>query len=162
MKVSSRVHYGLRAMTELARAHGRGPVALSEIARVEHISLGYLEQLIAVLRRAGLVESVRGASGGYRLARPPSAITVGEIYRVLEGPIAPVECVEEHYLPGSCEREAACASRSIWRRVQLSIMQVLDSTTLADLARESPAALDPAFISVDSLLSSRKAMCTAP
>jgi len=174
VKVSSKAHYGLRAMTELARAYGRGPVALSEVARVEHISLGYLEQLIAALRRAGLVEGTRGASGGYQLARPPAAITVGEVYRVLEGPIAPVECVEASYVAGSCEREPACASRSIWQRVQASISQVLDSTTLADLCAAGCADHDTTFISLASIrrggpraacdtpagADSRKAMCT--
>ena len=156
MKVSSKAHYGLRAMTELARAYGRGPIALSEVARVEHLSLGYLEQLVATLRRAGLVEGMRGASGGYRLARPPSAITVGEIYRALEGPIGPVECLEDGYVPGACEREPSCASRSIWRRVRSSIEQVLDSTTLADLCDEG----DTAFISLETIeRGSGKAMC---
>jgi Rrf2 family cysteine metabolism transcriptional repressor len=157
VKVSSRAHYGLRAMTELARAHGRGPIALSEVARAEHLSQGYLEQLMATLRRAGLVEGTRGASGGYRLARPPAQITVGQIYRALEGPIAPVECADDGYVPGSCDREPSCASRTIWRRVRDSIEQVLDSTTLADLCQEPHAA----FISLESIeRSSRKAMCT--
>jgi Rrf2 family transcriptional regulator, cysteine metabolism repressor len=157
VKVSSKAHYGLRAMTELAQAHGRGPLALSEIARAEHLSLGYLEQLMAALRRAGLVEATRGASGGYRLTREPAAITVGQIYRALEGPIGPVECVEDGYIAGSCDREPACASRGIWRRVRASIEQVLDSTTLADLCVEPQLA----FIGLDEIgLGSRKAMCT--
>jgi Rrf2 family protein len=162
VKISSKAHYGLRAMTELARAYGKGPVALSEIARVEHLSLGYLEQLVATLRRAGLVEGTRGASGGYRLTRTPDAITVGEIYRALEGSVAPVECVEDGYVAGSCEREAACASRSVWQRVQMSIAQVLDSTTLADLCQDGCSGLEPGFISLDSIVGSRKAMCTTP
>lgn len=133
MKVSSRAHYGLRAMTQLAQAHGSGLLSLSEIARAEHLPLAYLEQLVAELRRAGLVEGTRGLHGGYRLSRAPEAITVGEVYRILEGPIAPVECTAEDYLPGSCEVENGCLSRSVWRRVQDSIAAVLDSTTLADL-----------------------------
>src|SRR3954465_12555996 len=108
-------------MTELARAYGRGPLALSEVARAEHLSLGYLEQLIATLRRAGLVEGTRGAAGGYRLARHPNEIALGQISRALGGPIAPVECAEPTYVPGSCEREPACASRPLWHRVQESI-----------------------------------------
>jgi Rrf2 family transcriptional regulator, cysteine metabolism repressor len=129
------------------------------VARVEHLSLGYLEQLMSALRRAGLVEATRGAGGGYRLACPPAAITVGEIYRVLERPIAPVECVDENYVAGSCDREAACASRSIWRRVQTSIAQVVDCTTLEDLCHEGCTGLDGGFISLDSVVGSRKAMC---
>src|SRR5215207_8629461 len=134
MKVSTRVHYGLRAMTELARSyrHGR-PLSISEIARSEALPLAYLEQLVGELRRAGLVEGTRGVRGGYRLARGPEAITVGDVYRVLEGEVAPVECTAEDYLPGSCARETVCLSRNIWERVQLAILAVLDTTTLDNL-----------------------------
>ena len=145
MKVSTRVHYGLRAMTELARSYGEERLlSIAEIARSEDLPLAYLEQLVGELRRAGLVEGTRGVRGGYRLARPPSAITVGEVYRVLEGAVAPVECTAEDYLPGSCVREPVCLSRSIWDRVQHAILAVLDSTTLDDLlkteVRRTPAA----------------------
>src|SRR5919202_1703233 len=134
MKVSTRVHYGLRAMTELARSYrGDRLLSIAEIARNEGLPLAYLEQLVGELRRAGLVEGTRGVRGGYRLARPPQAITVGEVYRVLEGEVAPVECTAEDYLPGSCVRESGCMSRSIWQRVQSAILGVLDSTTLDDL-----------------------------
>jgi Rrf2 family cysteine metabolism transcriptional repressor len=134
MKVSTRVHYGLRAMTELARSYRDGrPLSISEIARSEALPLAYLEQLVGELRRAGLVEGTRGVRGGYRLARGPEAITVGDVYRVLEGEVAPVECTAEDYLPGSCARENECLSRSIWERVQQAILAVLDSTTLEDL-----------------------------
>jgi Rrf2 family cysteine metabolism transcriptional repressor len=102
MKVSTRVHYGLRAMTELARWYGEGRlVSTSEIARNESLPLAYLEQLVGELRRAGLVEGIRGVHGGYRLARPPAEVTVGDVYRVLEGEVAPVECTAEGYLPGA-------------------------------------------------------------
>src|SRR5215210_9241583 len=112
MKVSTRVHYGLRAMTELARSYREDRLlSISEIARNENLPLAYLEQLVGELRRAGLVEGTRGLHGGYRLSRAPGAITVGEIYRVLEGPIAPVECTTEEYLPGSCALEHGCLSR---------------------------------------------------
>jgi Rrf2 family protein len=133
MKVSSRAHYGLRAMTELAKGYGRGPLALSEIARVEGLPLAYLEQLVGELRRAGLVEGTRGLHGGYRLTRPPSSITVGQVVRVLEGPVAPVECLAEDYHPGDCFREPECLSRSIWQQVQEAVNRVLDGTTLEDL-----------------------------
>jgi Rrf2 family protein len=145
MKVSTRVHYGLRAMTELARSYGEERLlSIAEIARSEELPLAYLEQLVGELRRAGLVEGTRGVRGGYRLARPPSAITVGDVYRVLEGAVAPVECTAEDYLPGSCVREPVCLSRSIWDRVQRAILAVLDSTTLDDLlkteVRQGPSA----------------------
>ena len=151
MKVSTRAHYGLRAMTELARAHGHGLLSLAEIARTEMLPLAYLEQLIGELRRAGLVEGVRGLHGGYRLTRAPERITVGEIYRVLEGEIAPVECTAEGYASGSCEREAGCLSRSVWSRVQASILAVLDATTLDDLCRNDPAYAPQPLIPVDSI-----------
>ncbi|HZR07169.1 MAG TPA: Rrf2 family transcriptional regulator [Myxococcales bacterium] len=133
MKVSSRAHYGLRAMTELAKAFGGGPLALSEIARVEGLPATYLEQLMAELRKAGLVEGLRGLHGGYTLTRRPSQITVGEVVRILEGPIAPVDCTAEDYAAGSCHREPDCLSRSVWQRVKESIDAVLDATTLQDL-----------------------------
>src|SRR3712207_4551304 len=125
MKVSTRAHYGLRAMTQLARAHGTGLLSLAEIARTEGLPLAYLEQLIGELRRAGLVEGVRGLHGGYRLTRPPQEITVGELYRILEGEIAPVECTAEGYEAGSCDREVGCLSRSVWGRVQAAVLGVL-------------------------------------
>jgi Rrf2 family transcriptional regulator, cysteine metabolism repressor len=151
VKVSSRAHYGLRAMTQLAGAHGRGLLSLADIARNELLPLPYLEQLIGELRRAGLVEGVRGLHGGYRLTRRPDQISVGAIYRVLEGAIAPVECTAEDYLPHSCEREAGCLSRSVWTRVRDSIAQVLDSTTLDDLCRaDSSYAIAP-LIAVESI-----------
>lgn len=138
MKVSTRAHYGLRAMTQLAQSHGHGLLSLAEIARAELLPLAYLEQLTAELRRAGLVEGVRGLHGGYRLTRAPDQITVGEIYRILEGAIAPVECTAETYLPHGCEREEGCLSRSVWTRVRDAIASVLDATTLEDLCRSDP------------------------
>jgi Rrf2 family cysteine metabolism transcriptional repressor len=121
VKVSTRVHYGLRAMTELARSYRNDRLlSIAEIARSEGLPVAYLEQLVGELRRAGLVEGTRGVRGGYRLARAPEAITVGEVYRVLEG-------------EGTCAREPVCLSRGIWARVQAAILGVLDSTTLDDL-----------------------------
>lgn len=140
MRFSTRGHYGLRAMVDLARAYGLGPVTLTEIAEAEKLSLGYLEQLIAKLRKAGLVEGTRGIRGGYRLRIDPSGVTVGEVLRVLEGPIAPFECASEVSNPGCCERETDCASRQVWERVRDTIAGVLDSMTLADLCREQPMA----------------------
>ncbi len=151
MKVSTRAHYGLRAMTELARAHGNGLLSLAEISRTEGLPLAYLEQLIGELRRAGLVEGVRGLHGGYRLTRPPSEIAVGDVYRVLEGPIAPVECTAEDYLPMSCEREPGCLSRGLWERVRDSIAAVLDATTLADMSRDGYARAEANLITIQSI-----------
>src|SRR5437867_11921437 len=115
-QVSQRAHYGLRAMTELAKAYGLGPRSLMEIAETERLPAGYLEQLAMPLRRAGLIEATRGAHGGYELAMPPGAVTVGAIIRALDGPVAPVECLTVEYTPGSCEREPGCLSRGVWQR----------------------------------------------
>src|ERR671934_324235 len=156
MKVSTRVHYGLRAMTELARSYRNDRLlSIAEIARSEGLPLAYLEQLVGELRRAGLVEGTRGVRGGYRLARAPSAITVGDVYRVLEGAIAPVECTAEDYLPGSCLREPVCLSRSIWERVQQAILGVLDATTLDDLLKTEARHGSPAhFVPLEALAAS--------
>ena len=145
-------------MTELARTYGHGLLSLAEISRTELLPLAYLEQLIGELRRAGLVEGVRGLHGGYRLTRAPDEITVGEVYRVLEGPIAPVECTADDYLPHSCDREDGCLSRTVWERVQQAITNVLDSTTLCDLSRERAAHPGTGLITIDTLTGARDAV----
>ncbi|MCL5265683.1 MAG: Rrf2 family transcriptional regulator [Chloroflexi bacterium] len=134
MKLSTRSHYGLRAMAELACSYGRGPLSLADIAETEGLSLAYLEQLVALLRRAGLVIATRGIHGGYQLAREPKLISVGEIVRVLEGPLAPVECASEEG-QSCCDRESACITRDVWVKMRESIAQVLDSTSLYDVCQ---------------------------
>lgn len=141
MRLSSKGHYGLRAMIDLARAYDKGPVALSEIATREGLSLRYLEQLVGQLRKAGLVRATRGVHGGYALQREPSAVTVGDVVRVLEGPIVVVECASEIAQPGCCTRQPDCASRGVWERVRDSVALVLDSTTLADLCQRNPESI---------------------
>ncbi len=118
MKFSTKEQYGLRAMAELARRHGRGPVSLSEVAQAQEISLSYLEQIVAPLRRAGLLHSTRGAHGGYTLTRQPAAITAGDIIRALEGSIMPIRCVTEDRECAPCDREDHCATRSVWEKVR--------------------------------------------
>jgi Rrf2 family protein len=119
-------------MVALAARYGAGPVSLAEIAAQEGISLSYLEQLVGPLRQAGLLESVRGAAGGYRLSREPAAITVGEVVRPLEE-IALVECVDAPDKEVCCERRDTCTTRLVWERLRDSIATALDSLTLADL-----------------------------
>jgi Rrf2 family cysteine metabolism transcriptional repressor len=136
MRISAREQYGLRAMAELARRYGQGPVSLAEVAEVQGISLAYLEQIVAALRRAGLLVSTRGAHGGYSLAQTPAEITTGDIIRALEGSIMPVRCVtEEECSP--CEWEETCATRSVWEKVRDRLVETLDSTTLKDLIRST-------------------------
>src|SRR5438477_3351853 len=129
LQVSQRTHYGLRAMTELAKAYGQGRRSLAQIAAAEHLPAGYLEQLAMPLRRAGLIEGTRGAHGGYELARPPAQMTVGAVMRALEGPVAPVECLAIEYVANTCDREVGCLSRTVWQRLKNSVDQVLDSMT---------------------------------
>jgi len=134
MRISSRGQYGIRALAVLAARHGQGPVQVREIARVERLSAKYLEQLLGRLRTGGLVRSVRGARGGYVLARDPGAITVREILLLLEGSLAPVGCVDE---AGNCadEDRAECAVHGLWTGLHATVLRYLDSFTLADLAR---------------------------
>ncbi len=161
LQVSQRAHYGLRAMTQLAQAYGQGPLSLTEIAGIERLPAGYLEQLAIPLRKAGLIEGTRGAHGGYRLARPPAELTVGSVIRALEGPVAPVECLLVEYVPGSCVREPVCLSRSVWQRVKQSVDQVLDSITLAELCSTGDEHGVPAFVSIgDNRLNEARDPCS--
>ena len=137
MKVSTRGEYGMRAMVSLAREYGNGPIALTNVAQDSAVPPAYLEQLMGVMRRAGLIVSTRGAHGGYELARPPAEIRVGDVYRVLEGPIAPMECVSEVEPDELCPLLDGCATRVVWLKVRDNIVEALDSTTLADLVEGS-------------------------
>jgi Rrf2 family protein len=137
MKVSTRGEYGVRAMVALARHYGEGPMSITDIARVSSVPPAYLEQLIAPLRRASLVQSKRGARGGYILARAPEQVRIGEIYRVMEGPVAPMDCVSENLADQTCPLIDNCETRPVWLKMRDSIVDVLDSTTLADLIAPS-------------------------
>jgi Rrf2 family protein len=130
MKLSTRGRYGLRALLDLALHQGEGSVLLKDIARRQEVSLPYLEHLIAPLIAAGLVKSTRGARGGVLLLRSPSEINLGEIIQLLEGSIAPVDCVND---PKLCHRSGSCVTRDIWIEMKIAMSQVLDSTTLQDL-----------------------------
>jgi Rrf2 family cysteine metabolism transcriptional repressor len=124
LKVSTKGRYGLTIMIELALKFGEGPTSLKSIAKTHDLSEHYLEQLVSPLRNAGLVRSIRGAYGGYILAKQPADVTAGDVIRILEGPISPVEF----------EEEEDPAKRDLWLRIRDSITGVLDSTTLEDLA----------------------------
>ncbi len=141
MIFSTKAEYGVRVMAHLAKAGGDDPISLAAIAEAEGLPVAYLEHLAARLRKAGLVQSRRGARGGYTLARDPGSITMAEVVRALEGDIAPVECITAG-ADGSvvCTREGEaghepCASKLLWTRVQGSIVRALTDTTLADLVR---------------------------
>lgn len=135
MKLSTRGRYGLKAMYQLACHYGEGPIPLNSIAEEQDLSENYLEQLVATLRKEGLLNSVRGAQGGYMLAKPPEDITVGNILRILEGDLAPADCViDEEY---ECAKEESCVTKLVWMRIRDSIDEVIDSITLKDMLDES-------------------------
>ena len=130
MKLSTRGRYGLRALLDLAVHQGEGMVLLKDIARRQEVSLPYLEHLITPLIAAGLVKSTRGARGGVLLLKPPAEVTLTEVVLLLEGSIAPVDCVND---PKVCSRSASCVTRDVWIQIKDAMTQVLDSTTLQDL-----------------------------
>ncbi|OLV18439.1 RrF2 family transcriptional regulator [Deinococcus marmoris] len=133
MWISTRAQYGLRALIEIGRQPGQ-PISLKEVATRQDISLHYLEQIVGGLRRAGFVQSVRGARGGYQLARPAAEINAYEVVTTLEGSIAPVQCVEDDH---TCESQNVCGTQDLWFRVDAALREVLGGTTLADLIVEA-------------------------
>ena len=139
MKVSTRAEYGIRALMDLAQHYGEGPVQSHDIARRQGLPEPYLNQLLVTLRRAGLVQSKRGPSGGHLLARSPGRITVGEAFLVLEGSVAPWLCVEE--AETACIYAPGCGLRPVWQAVKDATEQVLNRITLADIVRPAPVPL---------------------
>jgi Rrf2 family protein len=139
MKVTTKGRYGLKAMIDIASATSLGKsINLRTIAEKQGISDSYLEQLIASLKKADLVLSTRGARGGYRLSRAPSEITVGDVLRVLEGSLSPVDCIESGNAVcggGDCE---SCNTKSVWGKMFSSVNDVVDSISLKDLSEEAP------------------------
>jgi Rrf2 family cysteine metabolism transcriptional repressor len=131
MRVSTRTRYGVRAIVELARHYSESPLQLRIIGEREEISVKYLEQLMAILKASGLVQSVRGAKGGYRLARAPDQIKMDQVFHCLEGPVSTLDCVAD---PQVCKREPDCATRGLWVQVEKAVDGVLASVTLAELA----------------------------
>jgi Rrf2 family protein len=120
----------MRGMLDLALHYGEGPILLKDVAKREHISEGYLEQIILPLKAAGLVNSTRGARGGFILAKPPSQIKLIEVMQVSEGSVAPVECVSD---PEVCSHASVCVTRDIWSEMKRAMDGILESTTLQDL-----------------------------
>jgi len=138
MKVSTRGEYGVRAMVALAKHVGDRPVSIGVISKESAVPYAYLEQLIVPLRKAGLVESKRGAHGGYTLSRSADQIRVGEVYRAMEGPVAPMDCVSENAADQTCPLIPGCQTRPVWIKVRDSIIDAIDSITLADLIATTP------------------------
>lgn len=131
VKISTKGRYALRLMIDLAERSDGTPVSLKEVAKRQNISEKYLEQIISVLNRAGFVRSIRGAQGGYLLKKEPKDYTVGMILRLTEGSLAPVACIEDDEV--ICERQNACVTIMVWKRINDAISGVVDSITLQDL-----------------------------
>lgn len=137
MKLSTKGRYGLRAMVDLALHCEEETVALSSIAERQNISISYLEQLIAKLKKAGIVNSIRGAQGGYVLAKPPEEISIGEILRALEGDLNPVDCSEISGGDSTCSGADLCVTKYVWKRISDSINNAVDDIMLSELVEES-------------------------
>ena len=130
MKLSTKGRYGVKAMVDLAIRYGGEPVSIKSISERQKISEYYLEQLFAPLRKANIINSIRGAQGGYVLSKAPENITIYEIMEVLEGPVEISDCLDEGV---SCSNTDCCATRLLWSKIKNSIDDVTKSTTLKDI-----------------------------
>lgn len=133
MQLSTKVRYAARAMIELTLKYDREPVQLNDIACKQNISVKYLEQIMAPLRTRGYVRTQKGSRGGYHLAVNPGEVTLLDIVETIDGPVAPVSCVNNE---DSCERQTLCVTRSVWRNLGEAIKKELSSYSLSDLAVE--------------------------
>jgi Rrf2 family transcriptional regulator, cysteine metabolism repressor len=140
MKLSTRGRYGTRLLLDLAFHQDKGPVLIGDIARRQQIPLPYLKHLIAPLVGGGLVRSARGAKGGVSLVKTPEEIKLSEVIQLLEGPIGPVDCIDD---PGLCERSDSCVTRDVWIELQKAMESVLGATTLQDLMERQKAKEQP-------------------
>ena len=136
MKLSTKGRYGLRAMIDLADFSEEMPQSIANIAARQSISDSYLEQLMAKLKKAGLIKSIRGSQGGYILAKPCCEIAVGDILRALEGDLSPVDCVGIKDKNG-CSGSGNCVTRNVWKRIDDSIQSAVDSIYLSELVEDN-------------------------
>ncbi len=132
MKLTMKGDYGLRAMLDMASYYGQGPIESADIANRQYIPEQYLDQILMVLRKEGLVKSVRGPKGGHMLAKPPSQITMAQVMQALEGYVPPMECLPN---PDFCKLSPGCALREVWRQIDGLTQQILASTTIEELAQ---------------------------
>ncbi|MBM3297239.1 MAG: Rrf2 family transcriptional regulator [Candidatus Aminicenantes bacterium] len=136
MRLSTKGEYASRAMLELALNWPHRPLRIRDISRAQHIPERFLEQILLLLKRAGYLRSKKGPNGGYALAKPPEKITVAEVIRVMDGPLAPIDCVSvtAHEV---CPLEGSCGLRWLWKDVRDAVARILEKTTFADLARKA-------------------------
>jgi Rrf2 family transcriptional regulator, cysteine metabolism repressor len=138
VRLSTKGEYASRAMLELALHYDEGPLHIREISAAQDIPLRFLEQILLLLKRAGYLKSKKGPNGGYYLAKAPSRISAAEIIRVMDGPLAPIDCVSvtAHEV---CPRENVCGLKGLWKETRDAIAAILEKTTLADLAARTRA-----------------------
>lgn len=136
MKISTKGRYGLRAYIDLVRYSTEEPVSISSISARQDISERYLEQLMALLKKAGLVQSIRGAGGGYLPARNPEEVSVGEVLRALEGSLEPVTCAAFHP-EEECKVKDSCVTKYVWKKINESVANAVDSIMINTLVNES-------------------------
>ncbi len=127
MVLSQKSQYAVRAVFELAKRHGSGPMPAGRVAEAQYIPVRFLENILSELRQAGIVESVRGKEGGYRLSRAPRRLTVGEVIRLVQGPLTAVDCAAE------CPLRPGCVLLPVWDKAHRAMMDVFESTTFKDL-----------------------------
>lgn len=133
MLVTQKNQYALRAIYELAKYRGEGPIKILEIAEAQNIPMRFLEVILSQLKRSGLVESKRGYTGGYTLLRDPAEITVGDVFRSIDETLGTVECVACMSAKNSCPHQGRCSFFPMWQKLQNSIRSVFDETTIEDL-----------------------------
>jgi len=157
MRLSRRSEYGLRALVDLVRHDGGDPVPLAVLARRNNLPPKFLEQIMATLRKAGIVRATLGARGGYALGVAPTDVSIGRVIRLLDGALAPLGCVSlRYYEPCSCPDEATCSLRDVMLDVRDNMLNILDRETLAQLsAREGRASIDPRGVHGDALAGQR-------
>ena len=142
MRIPMKVDYAVRALMDLAGTYGNGTKQSADIAERWNIPAPYLDQLLTALRKAGLVASVRGPQGGHALARSASTITVREVFEALEGPLQPIDCLEDN---SRCSFSRSCAIQDVWAEVQSTVSHLLSSITIGDLAAKQAALSRPAM-----------------
>jgi len=135
MKLSTKGRYGLRAMLDLALNSTEKAVSIKSISERQGISENYLEQIIATLKKSGYVRSTRGPKGGYSLMKEPCDISVGDVLRVLEGDLNPVDCIAVNELK-PCDESELCVTKFVWKKISESINEVVDNISLHDLMNE--------------------------
>ena len=157
MRLSRRSEYGLRALIDLVRHDGEGPIPLTTLAARNRLPIKFLEQIMATLKHAGIVRTTLGTHGGYAMASQASSVSIGRVIRALDGALAPMGCVSlRYYEPCSCPDEATCPLRDVMIDVRDAMLEILDTETLAQLAaRPGRASIDPRGRHADALAGRR-------